>query len=195
MPTPPLEIPAGYAECAFVHQQNDTLQLGICTLGVNTDDPTVLLQIGDLWQTDMLAEMNNSWTYIQFRGTVTGGLIAVKDYLQPGAGGGSGTSPQVSYLFKKHTLVAGRAYRGRMYYPGCDETSVDADGRVESGKVTGLANMVTAFVSDLGALTPPVVPYILHREPKSGPPTPAPTAINSILPENIVATQRRRLAR
>lgn len=186
---PPLVIPAGFAECSFVHQQNDTLQAAICTLGVNTDDPTVLSTIGGLWQTNMLAEMNNSFTYVQFRAVVTGGTIVIDPYLQPGAGGGSGTSPQVSYLYRKHTLVPGRKFRGRMYYPGCDETSVDADGRVSSGKTTGLNNQATAFISALGALGTPVVPYVLHHDAT------APTAINSITAENVVATQRRRLRR
>lgn len=186
---PPLVIPAGFAECVFEHTHNDTLQKGVCTLGVNTDDTTLLTDIANLWNTDMLTEMNNAWTYTQFRGVVTGGTIVTVNFAQPGHGGGTGMAPQVSYLFKKHTLVTGKANRGRMYYPGCDDTSVDPDGRVSSGKLTGLTTMVTTFVSDLGGLSTPVVPYILHHSAL------APTAVNSILPEPVVATQRRRLRR
>lgn len=186
---PPLVIPAGYAECEFIHTQNDTLQQAICTLGVNTDDTTLLNDIANLWSADMLAEMNNSFTYTQFRARVAGGTLLTVAFAQPGHGGGSGTSPQVSYLYRKNTLVPGRANHGRMYYPGCDETSVDADGRVASGKLTGLDAQATAFVSDLGALSTPVVPYILHHSAL------APTAVNQIVAEGVVATQRRRLKR
>lgn len=186
---PALVIPAGFAECSFEMHQNDTLQPAVCTLGVNTDDPTLLAQIGDLWRDDMLSEMNNSWTYVAFRASVAGGVLVTATYSDPGIGGGSGTSPQVSYLYRKHTLAVGRANRGRMYYPGCDETSVDADGRVSAGKVLGLQTQADLFVSDLGGLATPVVPYILHHSAL------APTAINAITIENVVATQRRRLKR
>lgn len=183
----PLVIPAGYSECSFIMQQNDTLQPAVCTVGFHTDDPDTGALIATSWETDMLAEMNNSFTYKQFRMVVAGGTLLTLPFNTPGAGGGSGTSPQVSYLIQKLTASPGRKNRGRFYYPGCDETSVDADGRVSSGKLGGLGTMLLAWEDTLAGI--PVDPVILHHDAT------APTVIVSFQPESVVATQRRRLRR
>lgn len=185
---PALNIPAGYVEGAFVMQQNDTLKPAICTIGFHSVVLSELEAIGDLWRDDMLAEMNNGFTYKQARFRTGVGLLYAKNYNSPGAGGGSGTSPQVTYLFKKLTGEPGRLNQGRFYYPGCDETSVDADGRVSSGKLTGLQTMVDGFWSDVDGLG--VDQVLFHTA------VPAlPTAIFGYNAETVVATQRRRLRR
>jgi hypothetical protein len=94
----------------------------------------------------------------------------------------------VSYLFKKITALPGRSHKGRMYYPGCDETSVDADGRVSSGKQTGLYAMSTAWLSVLTG-TIGVTPEVLHTASSDA------DEVLDLRPQSVVATQRRRLRR
>lgn len=184
---PALTIPAGYVNAAFVHQQNDTLKPAVVTMGLHSVVKADLLDVAQAWNDHMLAEMNNSFTYRQFRASTAAGLLVSDNWNTPGAGGGSGTSPQVTYLIKKGSDLAGRSHQGRMYYPGCDETSVDSDGRVSSGKLTGLAAMLTAWVTAMDAIG--VDRVILHVGSSD------PDVITSWTPESVVATQRRRLRR
>lgn len=185
----PLVIPAGYAECSFIHRNNGTLQPAVCTLAVDTDDFAELNTVGDKWRDLMLAEMNNSFTYVGFSARVTAGTSVTTSYNTAGAGGGSGTSPQVSYLYRKNTIHPGREGHGRMYYPGCDETSVGSEGQVASGKVTGLNNQIAAFRAALALIGGGVSIYLLHNSAT------APYAISTMSAETVVATQRRRLKR
>lgn len=191
MPDPgELVIPAGFVQMSFIHQQNDTLRPGICTLGAATTDLDALSDIADGWGTTLLDEVNNSWTYVQFKASIQEGEIFSKDEGVAGAGGGSGLVPNTAYLFRKQTAFAGRGQRGRLYLPGCDETSVDADGRVTEGKQGGLQTAMNAFLAIMGGLD--VEPTLLHTQPEEGSPL-DPTPINAITVQPLVATQRRRL--
>lgn len=185
----PLVIPSGYAQCSFIHRNNGTLQPAVCTLAVDTDDFAKLNTVGDKWRDLMLAEMNNSFTYVGFQARVAAGTSVSVTYNSPGIGGGSGTSPQVSYLYRKNTIHPGRHGHGRMYYPGCDETSVGSEGQVSSGKVTGLNNQMAAFRTALAAITGVVSIVLLHNDA-----TPV-YSVSTLVAETVVATQRRRLKR
>lgn len=187
---PGLHIPSGYSQCSFVHQQVDTLQLAVTTCGFNTDVVTDLVIVGDAWRDHMLAEMSNKFRYVKFTAVVAAGTLYQQTYATLGSGGGTATSPQVSYLYRKNTTVPGRKNHGRMYYPGCDTTSVDADGKVSTGKQGGLNIQSAAFLTALlagGALTAPV---ILHHDLVT-----TPTPVGTLTAEPVVATQRRRLRR
>lgn len=190
MPTPPLVIPAGFAQCEFIHTQIDSRQQAICTLGVDTDVASALHQVGNAWASNMLAEMNAAFIYTEFRAIVAAGTLVIDHHASPGLGGGAGMTPQVAYLVRKNTSVPGRHGRGRMYLPGVDEPSVDQDGTVLAAKVTGLNTELTNFLGALLLLSPAVHPYILHRTGAV-----APTEIDTFEAETIVATQRRRLRR
>lgn len=185
----PLHIPTGFSEATFIHEHNDTLAKAVCTLGLNEDDPTNLLNVGNLWATDIMPEVNSIWTFIRFEAAIAGGTIVSDPRSDAGGGGGNAMTPQVSYLFRKNTVHPGRHGHGRMYLMGCDETSVDGSGKVSSGKQTGLQTAMDTFLSDMATLVAPILPVLLHYD------TTSPYAISSIAIEPIVATQRRRLKR
>jgi hypothetical protein len=104
--------------------------------------------------------------------------------------------PNVTMLFKKGTLFAGRAYRGRAYLPFVEGTYVNEAGVIQS---TLLTKMVTAAAALLAApstssLTGVDNWALLHRA-EEGATAPPPTSIMTIQATDRVATQRRRLER
>jgi hypothetical protein len=103
-------------------------------------------------------------------------------------------SPNVTYLIRKQTNLAGRQYRGRMYLPFVNAGGVTQTGQLSSAELTILAARASALTT--GLITGPnnVVQFaLLHGVPKVGS-APSPTTC-TISAENFVATQRRRLDR
>lgn len=186
-----LVIPAGYVEYSFVHQQNDTLRPGVCTLGFHTVAGADLLIIGDGWRDHVMPQINNSWTYVQARASVQAGLIFQQDYTTVGGGGGAGLVPNTAYLVRKIVALPGRGHHGRLYLPGCDEPSVDADGRVDPAKVTGLQDAMDAFAELMS--TDSIEMSLLHTLPAPPRVVLAPDIVDGFTVQNRVATQRRRL--
>lgn len=105
-----------------------------------------------------------------------------------GSGGGVSASPNVSWLVHKVTALGGRAGRGRMYWPGVQESEVDASGNLSSGFVTGAQTAMDDFLNDLG--TALLIPVVLHSEDS---PLTSPTTIIALTVDGLAATQRRRL--
>jgi hypothetical protein len=104
-------------------------------------------------------------------------------------GGGEPTSaapPQVTYLLQKITGFAGRKNRGRMYLPGVSETHVGPNGQITGAKLTELAGLAAAALSNWATNGAELV--ILHTDPAD---TPRPVV--ELSPSTLSATQRRRL--
>lgn len=124
--------------------------------------------------------------------TITGGLVQRFDSTSGvGTGGptGNNTTPQVQFLAQKKTGFAGRAYRGRMYWPGVLENDVDATGLITVGKNTSNQTGYTAIFNALSS-SPWAGPVLLHSDPLK-PPTP----IIQLLSSQKVATLRGRYDR
>lgn len=107
-----------------------------------------------------------------------------------GGGAATTTSPNVSFLVHKQGNFGGRAGRGRMYLPGVVEGSVDPNGELTSGAITGLQTLVSAFLAALESDDIPM--YLLHGATS---PLDGPTDVTSLAVDSRVATQRRRLRR
>lgn len=98
-------------------------------------------------------------------------------------------------LVKKTTLFGGRANRGRSYWPGLiSDTDVSEVGIIGGATVTAIQTDISAFLAAVitgnGTTTLPIDPVILHDETS---PTTAPTPIQSLVVQNLIATQRRRI--
>lgn len=123
------------------------------------------------------------------------GPSAVSGMGSVGGFAGVVTSPQVSYLVRKLSQRGGRRGRGRMYFPGVAEATVGEDGLVTSVRRDALQVAFNTFLADLAAITLPM--YLLHDP--SGPDVANPTGpgapdeVTSLVVDNLVATQRRRL--
>lgn len=105
-----------------------------------------------------------------------------------GSGGGASTSPNVAWLVHKNTALGGRAGRGRMYWPGVQESEVDPSGNLttafQTGAQTAMNNFLAALATDL------LIPVVLHG---AASPLSAPTTITGLTVDGRAATQRRRL--
>lgn len=105
-----------------------------------------------------------------------------------GSGGGASTSPNVCWLVHKNTALGGRAGRGRMYWPGVQESEVDPSGALTTAFQTGAQTAMNTFLSSLA--TDLLIPVVLHG---AASPLSAPTTITSFTVDGRAATQRRRL--
>jgi hypothetical protein len=105
-----------------------------------------------------------------------------------GSGGGASTSPNVAWLVHKTTAQGGRAGRGRMYWPGVQESEVDPSGNLSTAFVTGAQTAVDGFLADLS--TALLIPVVLHG---AASPLSTPTTILSLEVDGVAATQRRRM--
>ena len=103
-------------------------------------------------------------------------------------------APQVAALVKKSTMFAGRQFRGRLFVPGLRAAAVESDGLMTNGALAGVQG-----IFDLGPnsllqqhATRDVPMVLLHNDPLLGA-APAPSVIDNLFAERLVATQRRRL--
>ena len=105
-----------------------------------------------------------------------------------GSGGGASASPNVAWLVHKQTAQGGRAGRGRMYWPGVQESEVDPSGVLSTAFVTGAQTAMNNFLSALA--TDLLIPVVLHGATS---PLSTPTTILTLSVDGRAATQRRRL--
>lgn len=103
-----------------------------------------------------------------------------------GLSSGQSNPPNVAILIQKRGALGGRRHRGRAYFPGLTQSSINAGGVIDSAVVTGLQtnwdDMAAAQATDGDT------PALFHQ---SAPFTP--TAVGSFIVQSIIATQRTRL--
>jgi hypothetical protein len=109
-----------------------------------------------------------------------------------GAGGTALESvpPQVMWMAKKTTALAGRRHRGRTYFPDLQETSCDKDGTIISGTLTALQTLCDGISSVFSSGTKLDGMVLLHDVVD-----PPPTPVTSYLASGKVATLRPRYER
>jgi hypothetical protein len=103
--------------------------------------------------------------------------------------------PNVSYLIRKPTPLAGRRYRGRMYIPFVASNDGSQTGQLTGGALTLLSTAAAALRTNL--VTTPAYALSLRLLHATSPlsATPPPTTIPALVASGVVATQRRRLER
>lgn len=101
---------------------------------------------------------------------------------------GEASPPNTAWLIQKQTALGGRAGRGRVYFPGINEVSVDPGGVLDSVALGNAQGFWDDFHMDLTAAN--LDPVLLHGV---GSPIAVPTPILQFAVDSKVATQRRRL--
>lgn len=124
---------------------------------------------------------------VKFGPDATGPFVE-RTYSIPGDQGTDATGPQVAILVAKVTAFGGREGRGRLYYPGATDASVDASGDLGGGYLTQLQTAFDNFYDGLDTAT--CIPTLLHSDPANTPDT-----ILEFVVQTKVATQRRRVRR
>jgi hypothetical protein len=191
-------IPVNYAQANFFFG-GASLPLGAeCTLGLDVategDTPNLLAEnLWDSWRDFILpqqsSEVSLTGCTVKFGPTLTGPTGV---FLQsaPGLLANQSVAPNTSYLITKSTAAGGRAGRGRMFVPGCQETEVTSGGVVAPARQSALNTALEAFRGELISEGHPAV--LLHGEDS---PLTVPNPITGFDCQSLVATQRRRLRR
>lgn len=143
-------------------------------------------------------DLFSGWSYL---GTsvslMTATGFASGEFSHVVVGSQSGETPpvNVAILVKKNTSMGGRFNRGRMYLPpySMAEGSISKLGVLDPTQKADLQDRCDAFYGILEADVD-VDMRLLHY-PRTADPTPDPTPLTSLIVDNIVATQRRRLSR
>lgn len=193
-------IPVDYAQANIVFTGVNLPEGAETTLGLNIEvwtgttpadlaDCVVNAWVDALMPGMFVDEMVLSAVNVKFGPNDTG-ADGGGTYSVVGGDGGSAVPPNTSLLVKKQTGFGGRTGRGRMFIPGLPETQVTDAGTVSSTWVSDLTTRLEDFRTStewFGA-----VPTLLHS-PDS--PVLVPMPIVALVPDNKVATQRRRLRR
>lgn len=105
-----------------------------------------------------------------------------------GTAAGEGLAPNSALLITKNTAFGGRKGRGRMYWPGIQDGTIDDYGLVTVASFASYQTKFTAFLSSLVGSNIPMV--VLH-----GTNPPLPYLVTSLAVQHLMGTQRRRLGR
>lgn len=189
-------IPPGFAEVVNVFDIAGPAGPALVVFGVDPateTDPTVIASdIGPMWDTTVgpLKAMHSSVTLTEVRVTLgqDGGppTVGAATFSLQGDVAGNGMTPQVTYLIKKVTGFGGRAFRGRMYWPGVQEEAISDSGSISATLDAALLAAADEFLDTLDTGGYPMV--LLHTDGLI-----APTPVTALIPDGRVATQRRRV--
>lgn len=133
------------------------------------------------------------WTYgtctVSY-GTPSGPIVYEDTVSNPGSRAGESMAVNSCVLVRKNTGVGGRANRGRMFSPpiNLSEAKVSKAGVIDPVDQAAIQADWSSFLTELNTAGYSMV--ILHSDPLL-----APTIVNSLTVESIIATQRRRLHR
>lgn len=130
------------------------------------------------------------WTY---EGTSTienqDGVMAlgVSPVAIAGSNMGAAAAPNISILLKKVTGIGGRKNQGRAFVPPCfpGENVISTTGTIDSGTLDSMVGFYSSYMNDLTDAD--IVSVIFHTDSTT------PTLFHGLLPQTMVATQRRRL--
>lgn len=118
----------------------------------------------------------------------------IVDHFEPVVGGQASTVlPQNSaYLVHKTTGLGGRFNKGRFYLPGVFESQADNKGLLDGPSLTtwntALGTLLTSYLASAQ-----IADIVLLHNPRPADATPDPTSITTLVMDQIIATQRRRL--
>jgi hypothetical protein len=174
----------GYREQLFT--------VGYSIAGFDPDDLILLLEAAGAFYDGLETPESFEVSGLTLRvGTVdpTAPLVYFDPSVAPGTGSTELLAPNSCFLVGKTTLLGGRKGRGRCFVPGVREDMVSDTGVIDETFRFGVQGewdtMIAAWSAVLGG-----EPYLLHTTDD-----PAPTIIESMSVQSVIATQRRRLTR
>lgn len=190
-------IPAGYAQANLRWTNADNEHDPECTFGLNIDlyggsASQLAEDISDLYGTSnfegvQAADMTLVEVSVKFGPNATGpsGLFATS---QPGVVTQDSVPSNTAVIVRKNTDDGGRAGRGRFYFPGVPEDSVDGGGNLDGTYRTDFQGIVEVFLAGLAGLLVPMV--VLHA---AGSPLTTPSLVTSLTVLQRCGTQRDRM--
>jgi hypothetical protein len=200
-----IEIPNNFANLTWIFalagsSHQFSFSHGLAVLEIGDSGPQNLAdEAADAFQTGYgLANVYANWTFVRTHCLRRDGgdLLSADSVVNlPGtASSGSVNTPNLSMIVRKHTIRAGRQYRGRMYWPCLSLLDADVSnvGNIDSTVLGVVAGNVEDFRTAWLAEEHTNSIVLLHAAPKEGA-TPNPTEVTSWSVEQLCGTQRRRL--
>jgi hypothetical protein len=201
-----LNVPPGYGQFAHhftIPGDNEEMLVtgGYQAAALDTNPQAIAAALHDAAKTLVNARLPVQVT-LQ-RTTVTlvltaGGDPVTGEQVDPSTGGRASSFmlPQNSaWLIKKLTAFGGRKNRGRMFFPGVPDVSVNDAGIVNPPELVDWAAALDTYLAVfldsvfIGGM------FILHNSSASGAPGGAPTQVLDLQCDGRIATQRQRLRR
>lgn len=160
--------------------------------------------LADAFAADLSSAVSMSGASCKFGPDETGAIGLSTGISRAGTAAGTVLPPSCAYLLTKVTGLGGRRGRGRMFLPGVLEGNCNNSGLIDSGVQSTITGHGTSFLNAMDVLG--IAVYLLHdpstewvlingqprRVPIAGDP-PAPTLVTSLVCDDTVSTQRRRL--
>lgn len=206
-------IPEGFAQITVRFEGNGAPRGAAVVYGVENLTGQTALQIATAargaWNTGLMALLNSSvsaTTWLAKLGPVeTGPSAEVGGAIAGGVASADGANPAMSFLVTKNTDRGGRRGKGRMYLPGVTDTQVSNNGTITALTVTNLqtelnelrTNHIVANIPMVLLHGPPTVWTLVDGQPRRVPIggnfNDTPDHVTSLVLDDTVATQRRRL--
>lgn len=190
-------IPADYAQVNLRWTNADNEHDPECTFGLNVDlyaaGPDILAKdVSDLYGVSnfegvQAADMTLVEVSVKYGPNATG-PSAIWATSQPGVVTQDSVPSNTAVIIRKNTSDGGRAGRGRFYFPGVPEDSVDGGGNLDGTYLTDFQGIADAFLDGLAALLAPMV--VLHS---AGSPITTPSLVTSLTVLQRCGTQRDRM--
>lgn len=192
----PLIIPDGFAEVTLVYSLTGDPEHMTTSFGVDALGPASLEDICTEFEGEFSAWMTqwaDAYTLVEVHGKLNNGgtfLEHIEPSNTPGAAAEQVLPQNVSVLVKKVSGLAGRANRGRNYFPPgrLAEVDVNNTGMIDGADVTAIQAELDSIFASLVA--DPDIDGLVILHSIAGP---VPTPITALQLDNRVATQRRRL--
>lgn len=186
-----LNIPADGFEIGMIMTRVGDAEKMEWTFGIGTDGDEDLGDVGDgiaeAWNDDLSSITSSVMTLVKVAFTAGAGLV----HEQPANFGGAATADVLpsncAVLVKKLTGLPGRAHRGRFYYPSVGIAVTDSNGMINPTSVSALQGAFNSFFDDVTSLDHVQTISLFHTG------TGEPDAVTSLVVENQIATQRRRM--
>lgn len=197
MPTAP-----GFADVSIELTQTGLTRPAYITFGINpvSTDLTVIadqVRLAYSGAGALNSVMDSTVTTTAIRVSLgTDGTEDLAYVLALTLGGGAASSttlpPNCALLVHKQTSRGGRRGRGRMFVPWVvKEADCDEAGVIASSPLAIIQNALNAFKAGLVTQTVPM--YLFHGPGNTTPG--APTAVDFLIADRLISTQRRRLGR
>lgn len=172
--------PAGDVWNTTLHTSSSQ-DLATVHTAVGTFIGAVFTEIGPMWSTEQ--QITGYTTDALDPNTGKNTAQQSSALTMKGSGSGNALDQRACITFSLRTALPTRAGRGRMYWPGLDDTHLTTTGLWSS---TDCQSLATAAASALGTLAGTAQPVIYHRDSRTF------TAITQVEISQIVNTQRRR---
>ncbi len=200
-----LYIPSGHGIVSWIFALSGSSHQFGFTHGVDvenafiTDPQNVADDAADAFLSGYTAAaMYNAWTFVKTHVLLRQGsnlYAADSTHNTPGTGGsGAVNTANLAMIVQKKTILAGKRYRGRMYFPAISLVDADVDntGHIDPSVVATLQGQVDDFRSAWEGKDSVEHLNLLHTSSIADP-TPDGTTVTDWVVEALCGTQRRRM--